>query len=323
MGLTCIDLFCGCGGMTAGLVKAGIDVKIGIDCWDKAIETYNNNFDHLGICKDLRSYSPDKLREEHQIDEIDLIVGGPPCQGFSMAGKRNSNDPRNSLFMEFVKYIQYYKPKAFIMENVVGILTMKMENGSKAIDVILEQLRNGYNCNFYKLLASDFEVPQNRRRVIFIGFREDLNIEPTCPEKINPNNHIPVSTILTPRDQVDESYYLSEKALAGIQRKKEIMKERKHGFGAQFLKLDKPSYTIPARYWKDGYDALVKYSDTEVRRLTVEELKKIQSFPDTFYFEGSKKDSIIQIGNAVPSQLAYYLGKYINEKLNNIKTKTK
>jgi DNA (cytosine-5)-methyltransferase 1 len=88
-----------------------------------------------------------------------------------------------------------------------------------------------------------------------------------------------------------------------------------NGFGAQFLQLDKPSYTIPARYWKDGYDALVKYSDSEIRRLTILELKRIQSFPDDYIIEGSKKNVIIQIGNAVACQFAYHLGKHIMRTL--------
>lgn len=91
------------------------------------------------------------------------------------------------------------------------------------------------------------------------------------------------------------------------------MKEKNNGFGAQLLKLDKPSYTIPARYWKDGYDALVKYSNTRIRRLTILELKRIQSFPDEYILVGNKKDQIIQIGNAVPCKFAYYLGKYITD----------
>ena len=86
---------------------------------------------------------------------------------------------------------------------------------------------------------------------------------------------------------------------------------KKNGFGAQYLQLDKPSYTIPARYWKDGYDALVKYNDTEVRRLTILELKRIQSFPDNYILTGGKADKIKQIGNAVACTFAYHLGKYI------------
>jgi DNA (cytosine-5)-methyltransferase 1 len=93
------------------------------------------------------------------------------------------------------------------------------------------------------------------------------------------------------------------------------MKQKKHGFGAQYLDLSKPSYTIPARYWKDGYDALVKYSDDEIRRLTIKELKRIQTFPDSYILVGNKREQIMQIGNAVACDFAYYLGKYINNSL--------
>ena len=104
---------------------------------------------------------------------------------------------------------------------------------------------------------------------------------------------------------------MSEKALAGIENKKGVNKEKGFGFGAQMLDFDKPSYTIPARYWKDGYDALVKYNEKEIRRLTITELKRIQSFPDNYIIDGSNKDIIMQIGNAVACKFAYYLGKYI------------
>ena len=248
--------------------------------------------------------------------QIDLIVGGPPCQGFSIAGKRNTNDPRNSLFMEYVKYINYFNPKAFIMENVIGILSMKTDNNEKVIDIILSQLNINYNCIVTKLYASNFEVPQNRRRTIIIGIKKDLNIIPVEPKSIlSVENRIPVKDILLPKNEVDLSYYLSEKALLGIQNKKNKAKENGTGFGAQFLDFDKPSFTIPARYWKDGYDALVKYNDTEIRRLTIQELKRIQTFPDDYILEGSKKDIIMQIGNAVACKFAYHLGKYITNTL--------
>ena len=163
------------------------------------------------------------------------------------------------------------------------------------------------------MYASDFEVPQNRRRTIIIGIRKDLNILPKEPELIikSKDDRIPIKTILLDKNDVDKSHYLSEKAIQGILNKKERSKERGAGFGAQFLNMDKPSYTIPARYWKDGYDALVRYNDTDIRRLTILELKRIQSFPDNYYLEGNKKDQIMQIGNAVACKFAYYLGKYI------------
>jgi DNA-cytosine methyltransferase len=309
--LNAIDLFCGCGGFTKGLVDAGINVIAGIDIWKPAVDSYKANNHHIGICKDLTEYPPEEFHKDCT-EQIDIICGGPPCQGFSNAGKRDKNDPRNSLFMEFVKYLDYFKPKAFMLENVMGILSMKTGSGEKAIDVILSFLEKDYNCVINKLYASDFEVPQNRRRVIILGVKKELNIIPVeLLPKLSIENRIPVSTVLLPKDKVDKKYYLSEKAMTGISKKRERMKEKGHGFGAQILKDDKPSYTIPARYWKDGYDALVRYSDTELRRLTELELKRIQTFPDDYILCGTKKDIIMQIGNAVACRFAYHLGKHI------------
>ena len=313
--LNVIDLFCGCGGMSKGLTDAGLNIIAGIDIWDKAVESYNKNFEHKAYCEDLTKLPPEKFNELYNKENknIDILVGGPPCQSFSIAGKRDKNDPRNALFMEYVKYLDYFKPKAFIMENVIGMLSKKTSNGEKVIDIIMEQLNRNYICIINKLYASDFEVPQNRRRTIIIGIRKDLNIIPKEPEPIIPSvkERIPVKNILIPRNDIDKKYYLSEKALAGIANKKGVNKEKGFGFGAQMLDFEKPSYTIPARYWKDGYDALVRYNETEIRRLTITELKRIQSFPDNYIIDGSNKDIIMQIGNAVACRFAYHLGKHI------------
>lgn len=313
--LNVVDLFCGCGGMSKGLTDAGLNIIAGIDIWDKAVENYNKNFDHKAYCEDLTKLSPEKFNELYnkQNKKVDILVGGPPCQSYSIAGKRDKNDPRNALFMEYVKYLDYFKPKAFIMENVIGILSKKTSTGENVIDIIMEQLNRNYNCIINKLYASDFEVPQNRRRTIIIGLRKDLKILPKQPEPIikSIQDRIPVKTILLSKEVVDKKYYLSEKALAGIVNKKVSNKNKGYGFGAQMLDFEKPSYTIPARYWKDGYDALVRYNEKEIRRLTIIELKRIQSFPDNYIIDGSNKDIIMQIGNAVACKFAYHLGKYI------------
>ncbi len=317
--LNVIDLFCGCGGMSKGLTDAGLNIIAGIDIWDKAVASYNKNYQHKAYCEDLTQLPPEKFNELYNKENkpIDLLVGGPPCQSFSIAGKRDKNDPRNALFMEYVKYLNYFNPKAFIMENVIGMLSKKTANGENVIDIIMEQLSKNYNCIINKLYASDFEVPQNRRRTIIIGIRKDLNIIPLAPVPVIKTvaQRIPVKSILLPKEEVDASHFLSARAIQGIINKKEKSKARGAGFGAQFLDLDKPSYTIPARYWKDGYDALVKYNDTEIRRLTITELKRIQSFPDDYVINGSKKDIIMQIGNAVACRFAYHLGIYINSTL--------
>jgi DNA (cytosine-5)-methyltransferase 1 len=316
--LNVIDLFCGCGGTSRGLEDAGLNVTAGIDIWDNAVKSYNSNFSHSAYCEDLTKLSPFLFDEKYNNGKrVDVIICSAPCQSFSISGRRDINDPRNDLFMEFVKYLDYFKPKAFMMENVIGILSKKTKDGKNIIDVIMSFLTINYTCRISKLYASDFEVPQNRRRVIIIGVRKDLKItpsEPILPIK-NIESRIPVKNILLQREQVDKINFLSEKAITGILVKKQKSKENGTGFGAQFLDPEKPSYTIPARYWKDGYDALVKYSDTEIRRLTILELKRIQSFPDDYVIVGSKKDIIMQIGNAVACKFAYHLGLHIIQTL--------
>lgn len=321
-----IDLFCGCGGWSNGLTKAGLNIIGAVDVWQTAVDGYNKNYDnhHKAYCRDLTTFSPEQFQELCNPDgndvDVDVLIGSPPCQTFSMAGKRDAGDAKNDLFLEYVKYLNYFSPKAFMMENVMGMLSMKTPTNELAIDIILRHLSVNYNCIVCKLYASDFEVPQNRRRVIIMGIRKDLNILPTEPELFIKSiaDRIPVKKILLPREQIDASYYLSEKAIQGIANKKKKSKEQGAGFGAQMLDFEKPSYTISARYWKDGYDALVRYTDTEIRRLTILELKRIQSFPDDYIIEGTKKDVIMQIGNAVACQFAYHMGKHIVSLLDKI-----
>jgi len=268
-----IDLFCGCGGMSKGLSDAGLNIIGGIDIWNKAIDNYNKNFNHKAICEDLTKFPPEKFNEifNKENKDIHLICGGPPCQSFSLAGKRDKNDPRNSLFMEFVKYLDYFNPRGFIMENVIGILSKKTNNNEKIIDIIMEYLNKNYNCIINKLYASDFEVPQNRRRVIIIGIRKDLKIIPKEPELIikSIKDRIPVRNILLNKEEIEDKYFLSTKALEGIKRRRDENKQKGNGYGAQMLDFDKPSYTISARYWKDGYDALVKYDENQIRKLKI------------------------------------------------------
>lgn len=311
-----IDLFCGCGGFTQGLQDAGIKVLAGIDIWPVAIDTYKKNFDHLALCRDLATFAPADFSNEYtkqtgkSIQNLDMIIGGFPCQGFSIAGRRSPTDARNQLYIDYFKYVEYFKPNVFLIENVVGILSMKSENGTLVIDDIKRRATDlGYSLSIHKLYASDYEVPQKRPRVILCGHLSRTISPPPFEAQKYPS--IPTSKVLQDRAAIPKSYYLTERALIGIQRKKDKSKAQKKGFGAQFIDINKPCYTITARYWKDGRDALVKYSDTCVRRLTETELAKIQTFPDTFVFCGSKRDVITQIGNAVACRFAYHLGRVI------------
>jgi DNA (cytosine-5)-methyltransferase 1 len=184
-----IDLFCGCGGMTLGFKWAGYNSLIASDIDENCGKTINRNFPNtkfiLGDISNINRIDFDKLINNR---EIDVITGGPPCQGFSLANKNRNkveDDPRNRLFYEYVKVIKWYSPKAFVMENVKGLLSMQKGEVIKTIINEFENAGIGYNVEYRVLKASDYGVPQNRERVILIGFRKDLNLYPEFPSKLN------------------------------------------------------------------------------------------------------------------------------------------
>jgi len=185
--LNTIDLFSGCGGMSLGFKWAGFNTLLASDIDENCKKTFTQNFPGVPfICDDLTNLKKEDF-QKHITSKVDVIIGGPPCQGFSLANKRRnkvSEDPRNSLFYEFVKTINWYNPKAFVMENVKGLLSMK---SGQVIKQIISEFENagdfGYYVKHQVLNASDFGVPQSRERVIIIGFRNDLDLEPQFPNK--------------------------------------------------------------------------------------------------------------------------------------------
>lgn len=301
-----VDLFSGAGGLTQGFVEAGYSILFGVEHDEHAAKTYSANFEHPMLNVDICSLNTNELVTKY--GKADVVIGGPPCQGFSMAGKRDNKDPRNSLFMEYLRFVKAFEPKYFVMENVPGILTMKTAAGELVKDIIVAEVSKlGYKVKFEKLYAPDYGVPQKRRRVIFLGWRNDV-VEPFYPEPTHAKEtYIPMKDILTPREDVDTKYYHSQKMITGFFERLRKNKENGKGFGAQFIKEDEPCYTISARYYKDGCDALVKYSDTEIRKLTEKEAARVQTFPDSFKFPVSSVQTYKQIGNAVPCRLAFVI----------------
>ena len=301
-----LDLFCGCGGLSYYFEKPQFNISLSIDIWQPALDTILANKDHKVLCADISNLNPEELG----LENIDIVIGGFPCQGFSSAGRRDKDDPRNTLFMDYIRYVKHFSPKLCLIENVVGLLTMKTEDGIYIKDIIIKNLSDiGYTVTYKVLNSADYKVAQKRRRVIFIAVRNDIQKEWVFPE---PNSEFtPVRDLIDTKD-LDPKLFLSEKAILGINRKKQQSKERGAGWGAQFLDLDKPCFTIPARYYKDGYDALVKYDEERIRRLSVKELARIQSFPENYKFSGSKREIIMQIGNAVPCLLGKVLGETIH-----------
>jgi DNA (cytosine-5)-methyltransferase 1 len=181
-----IDLFSGCGGMSLGFKMAGFESILASDIDENCEKTFNRNFPSVPFLRaDISDVTKDEVDKLIGSTHPDIIIGGPPCQGFSLANKRRNkiaDDPRNRLFYGFVKFIDWYSPKAFVMENVKGILSMK--NG-EVIKTILDSFRKagaGYTVDCKVLCAKDYGVPQSRERVIIIGIRNDLGITPTYPK---------------------------------------------------------------------------------------------------------------------------------------------
>ena len=184
-----IDLFAGSGGFSLGFKMAKYNVPLAVEMDEWAGLTYQKN--HKGtkvVMKDITRLEPPKACEG-----IDGIIGGPPCQGFSLSGKRDPKDPRNSLFMEFVRFVDQCKPKFFMMENVPGILSMKTADKHNVAEIINKEFTNiGYNVETLKLNSADYGVPQTRNRVFFIGLdkkipfkRKELRPLPTVRKHIS------------------------------------------------------------------------------------------------------------------------------------------
>lgn len=181
-----IDLFSGCGGLTLGFAWAGFKSILASDIDENCQKTFATNFPQVPfLCGDLSDFTKDDFDAIIEGQDVDVIIGGPPCQGFSLANKRRnkiSEDPRNKLFYQFVKTINWYNPKAFVMENVKGLLSMQHGDVIHTIvDAFTHAGREGYNVRFKVLKSVEYGVPQLRERVIIIGIRNDLDIVPEFP----------------------------------------------------------------------------------------------------------------------------------------------
>jgi len=171
---TAIDLFCGAGGLSYGFQEGGFAILAGVDNWADAITTYRHNFpDTKTLNKDIQDATAEDMDSlvGENADKIDLIIGGPPCQGFSVSGKRLINDPRNKLYKTFVSLVDRYKPKMFVMENVPGV--MRLFDGEVKKQIIADFIEVGYNVQSALLSAADFGVPQERKRIFFVGINPD------------------------------------------------------------------------------------------------------------------------------------------------------
>lgn len=313
---TFIDLFAGGGGLSIGLELAGFEGLAAVEFEPHAVRTYRINFKHPVIDGDIKLHKT-KERIYNIVGgiELDVLCGGFPCQGFSTSGLRMIDDPRNALFKELVKIASVLKPKVVIGENVTGILTMGGKG--KMVQEIIRAFNDiGYDMDVYVLNAADYGVPQTRERVIFVGNRigvQNLYPMPT----FSPSNYVTVWDAIGDLENCagdfEFNHEFAEHAPMMIQRLSSLpaganlYPKRKDAW--RRLEKDKPSFTV-----KDCHGACAVHP-TLPRTITVREMARLQSFPDTFRFAGAKKYQQKQVGNAVPPLLGKAIGLAVQKML--------
>lgn len=348
-----IDLFSGCGGLSLGMERAGFKVVYANELNEDAATTYKKNFPHVKMeVGDIKEIKPKDVRKKIGAVNVDVIGAGPPCQGFSTLVKRNGHDPRNRLFRNLVKFVDYFSPKIFVMENVTGLLSMSSGRTIKKIHDEFEDV--GYNVEVGKLLASDFGVPQDRTRVFIIGSKKKISRDELFPKK---NGH---STISVKKAISDLAFLGIGKSATSYKRKplteyQNIMRSKatmltNHESPRHSERIQKRFRMIPpgmAAKKVDGYDSgkrdcykfdpaspsktvttlpedFIHYNQNRIP--TVRELARLQSFPDDFVFYGPRTTGgtqrkytcpqYTQVGNAVPPMLSQVLFSNIRKVLN-------
>ena len=338
--LKVVSLFSGCGGLDLGLEQAGFDVIWANDINKNALATYRHNLDSQVVEEDITRVNID------DIPDCEVIAAGFPCQPFSSAGSRKGLlDERGTLFEEAIRIIQEKNPMIVIFENVRGLLSTKNLDGSLLVDSIvdtLEDLDPGYNVEYKLLRASEYGVPQQRYRVIFVGVRKDLGIQFEFPAPTHQldDPSLMVGSILKNIEGLpnqDEVWELSpqSKEMVPMIREGGSWKDIPYENLPPRLKRirdDMKKYRAPnfyRRFSREEINGTITAAATpencgilhpiEDRRYSVREVARIQSFPDDFEFVGTSIQSkYMMLGNAVPPRLGKVVGEAILEMLNQV-----
>ncbi|GBE05774.1 modification methylase BspRI [bacterium BMS3Abin10] len=344
---TVIDLFCGAGGLSYGFSEEEYKVMLGIDNDSAALKTFQkNHHDSKIINKDVTKVSKSKIAKIIGKKKVDVIIGGPPCQGFSLSGPRKFNDPRNRLYVSFINYVDCFRPKAFIIENVPGLISLY--KGQIKDRIIYEFEKIGYKVTYKILNAAEFGVPQLRKRVVFVGLRKHFFDFPvpklhekdfvTCkdalsdlPSLIDGLGTDPAvyntkpSNIYQKRSRSKSENIRNHIGTNHSEQTRKVISMVPEGgnyknlpdsyrnvrnFHVAFTRYDskKPALTVDTGHRHHFH---YKYN----RVLTVRENARVQSFPDTFVFYGNKSEQYRQAGNAVPPILAKAIARKLKEYL--------
>ena len=321
-----------------GFINAGFSPLFSVEMWAPAIETHRLNYPDIPVWdEDIRTIENDRLIPYR--DSVDVIVGGPPCQGFSTIGKRLVKDPRNELVFEFIRFVDVIKPRMFLMENVRGLLSSDNGNTKQAIED--EFRRVGYSVISKVLCAADYGVPQIRNRVFFIGTRNDLGIAPAFPPATHAKdnyltvgdaindllgkenavpNHVPMRhnpTVEARISYIKEGEGIPKEGLpdeVSLGSRSDYKDNKIKNFSHVYRRL---SRFRPATTMVPGHNAFPLHP-TENRSLTVREAARIQTFPDDVVFCGTRQNQCIQVGNAVPVLLAEKIAEQIKSTLGEV-----
>lgn len=287
---TVVSTFAGCGGSSTGYVWAGGKVLLAVE-WDaNAVQTYKLNYPDTPVYHgDIAKLSVEEALRltELKPGELDIFDGSPPCQGFSTAGKRDFADDRNQLFREYVRLLRGLRPKVFVMENVSGMVKGKMK--LIFVEILRELKASGYKVVARMLNAKYFGVPQSRERMIFVGVREDLGIEPTHPRA----KAVPIAAkSLFPFERLDY--------------------DTKGQFSEFNLNItSKPFPTIT----KGNRHHFFVQVGPDYRKVHIKEAQQFQSFPAHYRFAGSDSEAWERIGNSVPPMLMYHIATHIRDHI--------
>ncbi|MGI0026899.1 MAG: DNA cytosine methyltransferase [Nitrosopumilaceae archaeon] len=320
-----VSLFSGCGGLDLGLVRAGFEILVANDIMPSAVKTYEKNVGSNIVLGDIREEETRrKILSFVNSADVDLVVGGPPCQGFSTLGDKLSSDPRNNLLDAFADMVSILNPKFFLMENVKSMTTMY---GGQFKDHVIQKFSElGYSVQYTILNASDYGVPQNRERVFFFGTKYDSPF--TFPEKthgenenlqnyesvenwimdiLGKENSIPNHIPLNHSERVIRRYKMIPEG-GKLPPPESLPSEiRRSNFGNTYKRLHRkrPSLTLVP-----GNNAFPIHPVLN-RSLTPREAARLQTFPDNFIFQGDRRSQCIQIGNAVPPLIGRIFGRSV------------
>jgi DNA (cytosine-5)-methyltransferase 1 len=307
-----LSLFTGGGGMDLGFEAAGFETVTCVDIDPESCKTIRRNRPDWQMFEgDIRNFNPTV--------EYDLVVGGPPCQGFSTAGKGNPDDPRNFLWREYFRIVNAVRPKALVLENVSGMANQKNRHHLEAF--VSRLMTIGYKVTWGVLNAADFGVPQNRRRLIVLA---GLNWQPSLPSPSHPKNKVSAKEAI--HDLLDSSaapnHEPNNHAAHVVERWSRLKEgESDPNYRRSKIWADRPSPTIRAGggYGPNGdhlagFHPPIHYSVP--RQLTVRESARLQSFPDEWVFMGSKSAQGRQVGNAVAPRFAHAIALQLQKGLN-------